>query len=40
MDNFGLVAEVFVAQVGRMRMRALQINFFAKRIFYHKIMIP
>ena len=40
MNDFGLVAEIFIAQIGRVRMGAAEINFIRKRIFYHKIMIP
>ena len=40
MDYFCLVAEIFIAQVRLVRMGAPEINFFAKRVFYHKIMIP
>ena len=40
MDNLRLIAEVLVAQIGRMRVRAGEVNFALERIFYHKIMIP
>lgn len=40
MNDFGLVAEILIAQIGRMRMGTAEINFIRKRIFYHKIMIP
>ena len=40
MNDFCLVAEILVAQIRDVWMSAAEVNFFAERIFYHKIMIP